>query len=54
LKNFGLTIAQLSCILTERGELILVGFVFYLLIALAVVAAVFSLIYWVKDKKDGG
>jgi hypothetical protein len=49
----GLTIAQPGGILTEREEFTLVGFVFYLLIALAVVAFIFGLISWIKEKKGG-
>jgi hypothetical protein len=49
----GLTIAQPGGILTEREGFMLVGFAFYLLIALAVVAVIFGLIYWIKDKKGG-
>jgi hypothetical protein len=29
-----------------------VEFVFFVLIALAVVAVIFSVVYWIKEKKD--
>ena len=29
-----------------------VEFLFFVLIALAVVAIIFSVVYWIKDKKD--
>jgi hypothetical protein len=48
-----LTIVQPGGILSEREELTLVGFVFYLLIALAIVAVIFGPISWIKEKKDG-
>jgi hypothetical protein len=41
----------LGCILTKREELILVGYVFYLLIALGAVAVIFGIVFWIKDKK---
>ena len=30
-----------------------VEFLFFVLIALVVVAIIFSVVYWIKDKKDG-
>jgi hypothetical protein len=35
----------------EKEDLILVGYVFYLLIALAAVAIIWAIVFWIKGKK---
>jgi hypothetical protein len=43
----------IHALLTKGWELTLVALLFYIVVAMTVMAIVFSLIYWIKDQKDG-